>query len=35
MDQLRVIEGEKVDKPDYVEIYLGAFMNAVIELETG
>ncbi|ABA42724.1 conserved phage protein [Bacillus phage Gamma isolate d'Herelle] len=33
MDQLRVIEGEKVDKPDYVEIYLGAFMNAVNELK--
>ncbi|EOA3903589.1 hypothetical protein ACE41A_08805 [Bacillus cytotoxicus] len=33
MDQLRVIEGVKKDKPDYAEIYLRMFMNTVHELK--
>ncbi|KAB2391053.1 MULTISPECIES: hypothetical protein [Bacillus cereus group] len=33
MDQLRVIEGVKEDKPDYFEIYLRMFMKAVQELK--
>ncbi|MGE7427986.1 hypothetical protein ACQKLM_07600 [Bacillus thuringiensis] len=33
MDQLRVIEGVNENKPDYVEIYLRMFMNAVNELK--
>lgn len=33
LDQLRVIEGVKEDKPDYFEIYLRMFMKAVQELK--
>ncbi|MGN4667780.1 hypothetical protein ACTFRP_18380 [Bacillus cereus group sp. MYBK234-1] len=33
MDQFRVIDGIKEDKPDYIEIYLKMFMNALEELK--